>query len=109
MNKNINHNSTPHPIRGDKGATDEGPRNIERDLQNPDMIVPPATDGGTLDNMKFSYYLVCRRLLLEVRSYLDFEDLFRYFLVLRLLHLCLLLLDVVLSYDLYFYSYYNPP
>lgn len=55
MNKNINHNSTPHPIRGDKGATDEGPRNIERDLQNPDMIVPPATDGGTLDNMKFSY------------------------------------------------------
>ncbi|WP_210619563.1 cupin domain-containing protein [Mammaliicoccus lentus] len=55
MNKNINNNSIPHPIRGDNGATDEGPRNIERDIQNPDMIIPPATDGGTLDNMKFSY------------------------------------------------------
>ncbi|UXV35354.1 cupin domain-containing protein [Staphylococcus sp. IVB6181] len=45
----------PEPIRGNKGATDNGPRNIERDLQNPDMIVPPETDGGTLDNMKFSF------------------------------------------------------
>ncbi|MHD0398670.1 cupin domain-containing protein [Staphylococcus simulans] len=55
MNKKINNNDIPQPIRGNDGATDEGPRNIERDLQNPDMIVPPATDGGTLDNMKFSY------------------------------------------------------
>jgi len=45
----------PHPIRGDKGATDEGPRNVARDMQNPDMIVPPETDGGTMPNLKFSY------------------------------------------------------
>ncbi len=44
-----------HPIRGDQGATDEGPRNKERDEQNPDMIVPPETDGGTVHNLKFSY------------------------------------------------------
>lgn len=47
--------SVPHPIRGDKGATDEGPRNIERDKQNPDMHVPPETDGGTFYNLKFSF------------------------------------------------------
>lgn len=48
-------NNIPHPIRGEDGATDEGPRNIARDRQNPDMHVPPETDGGTLHNMKFSY------------------------------------------------------
>jgi len=47
--------SVPHPIRGDEGATDFGPRNMERDKQNPNMHVPPETDNGTLDNMKFSY------------------------------------------------------
>lgn len=40
----------PQPIRGDKGATDDGP-----DLQNPDMLVPPATDAGIIENLKFSF------------------------------------------------------
>lgn len=45
----------PEPIRGDKGATIKIPRNIELDRQNPDMLVSPETDSGTVDNMKFSF------------------------------------------------------
>ncbi|CAI6302551.1 oxalate decarboxylase family bicupin [Bacillus subtilis] len=48
-------NDIPQPIRGDKGATVKIPRNIERDRQNPDMLVPPETDHGTVNNMKFSF------------------------------------------------------
>lgn len=48
-------NDIPQPIRGDKGATVKIPRNIERDRQNPDMLVPPETDHGTVVNMKFSF------------------------------------------------------
>lgn len=45
----------PQPIRGNAGATDPGPRDILRDLENPDMLVPPATDAGLLPNLKFSF------------------------------------------------------
>ncbi|MFC4598302.1 oxalate decarboxylase family bicupin [Cohnella hongkongensis] len=46
----------PQPIRRDgAGATDTGPRDVLRDLENPDMLVPPDTDSGTLPNMKFSF------------------------------------------------------
>ncbi|MEK4876353.1 oxalate decarboxylase family bicupin [Bacillus sp. FSL W8-0102] len=46
----------PHPIRDDgAGATDFGPRDIMRDLEDPDMLVPPATDAGTIPNLKFSF------------------------------------------------------
>jgi oxalate decarboxylase len=46
----------PQPIRKDgAGATDEGPRDVMRDLENPDMLVPPATDAGSMPNLKFSY------------------------------------------------------
>jgi oxalate decarboxylase len=37
------------------GATDLGPRDIMRDKENPDMLVPPVTDAGLLPNMKFSF------------------------------------------------------
>lgn len=44
------------PIRSDgAGALDIGPRNVERERQNPDMIVPPATDFGLVPNLKFSF------------------------------------------------------
>lgn len=47
--------STPEPIRSDgAGALDFGPRNVERDRQNPDIIVPPATDFGLIPNLRFS-------------------------------------------------------
>ena len=48
-------NDIPQLMRGDKGATVKIPRNIERDRQNPDMLVPPETDHGTVSNMKFSF------------------------------------------------------
>lgn len=45
----------PEPIRSDgAGALDLGPRNIARDDENPDIIVPPATDFGLMPNLKFS-------------------------------------------------------
>ena len=45
----------PQPQRPGVGGTDPGPRNIPRDLQNPDMVVPPPTDSGTLPNLRFSF------------------------------------------------------
>ena len=34
------------PIRGNKGATDPGPRNLELDRQNPDVFTPPNGSCG---------------------------------------------------------------
>ncbi|MDF1509583.1 oxalate decarboxylase family bicupin [Robertmurraya sp. DFI.2.37] len=46
----------PQPIREDgAGATDLGPRDVLRDIENPDMLVPPKTDAGTIPNLKFSF------------------------------------------------------
>ena len=47
----------PQPIRKSdgKGWLDLGPRDIWRDIENPDLLVSPQTDGGTLPNMKFSF------------------------------------------------------
>ncbi|PYI56632.1 oxalate decarboxylase family bicupin [Paenibacillus flagellatus] len=48
--------SIPQPIREDgAGATDFGPRDVLRDAENPDLLVPPVTDAGTVPNMKFSF------------------------------------------------------
>lgn len=46
----------PQPIRNDgAGGYDTGPRDVMRDLENPDLLVPPKTDAGLLPNMKFSF------------------------------------------------------
>ncbi len=46
----------PQPIRPDgAGGVDRGPRDIMRDLQNPDMLVPPVTDAGLVPNLRFSF------------------------------------------------------
>src|SRR6202007_2577110 len=45
----------PQPQRPGHGGTDPGPRNITRDRQNPDILVPPSTDHGTLSNLRFSF------------------------------------------------------
>lgn len=46
----------PQPIRFDgAGGTDPGPRDVMRDLENPDLLVPPITDAGTVPNCKFSF------------------------------------------------------
>jgi len=43
------------PIVGDKGASILGPRNEPRALQNPDLLRPPATDHGSMPNLRFSF------------------------------------------------------
>jgi oxalate decarboxylase len=48
--------SIPQPMRPGHGGTDPGPRNLARDMQNPDILVPPPTDHGTLPNLRFSFY-----------------------------------------------------
>jgi oxalate decarboxylase len=45
----------PQPLRDGSGATDPGPRNLTRDRQNPDLLAPPATDSGTIPNLRFSF------------------------------------------------------
>ncbi|WP_339309069.1 oxalate decarboxylase family bicupin [Paenibacillus polymyxa] len=46
----------PQPIRSDgAGGPDLGPRDVMRDMQNPDMLVPPATDNGLLPNLRMSF------------------------------------------------------
>src|SRR5438132_5977903 len=46
---------TPQPTRPGRGGTDPGPRNVPIELQNPDIYVPPATDHGTVPNLKFPF------------------------------------------------------
>lgn len=51
----------PEPIRAaDPGQPPEGagflgPRNRPREAQNPNLICPPATDEGSVDNMRWSF------------------------------------------------------
>jgi len=47
--------AVPQPMRPGHGGTDRGPRNVLRDRQNPDILVPPPTDHGTLQNLRFSF------------------------------------------------------
>lgn len=50
------------PVRGLRGSDDPGPRNITIDLQNPDILIPPETDNGSLPNLKFPFALAHNRL-----------------------------------------------
>jgi oxalate decarboxylase len=52
----------PQPIRGKDGFIDRGPRNIPLDQQNPNILVPPVTDHGTIPNLKFPFSLAHNRL-----------------------------------------------
>ncbi|HEY3658004.1 MAG TPA: oxalate decarboxylase family bicupin [Steroidobacteraceae bacterium] len=47
--------AVPQPQRPGHGGTDPGPRNLGLDRQNPDVLVPPSTDHGTLPNLQFSF------------------------------------------------------
>ncbi|NHN31689.1 oxalate decarboxylase family bicupin [Paenibacillus agricola] len=50
------YDKVPQPIRSDgAGGPDLGPRDIMRDRENPNMLVPPITDSGLLPNLKFSF------------------------------------------------------
>ncbi|GAB6926483.1 oxalate decarboxylase family bicupin [Paenibacillus sp. JCM 10914] len=56
LNDKNDRHQIPQPIRSDgAGGPDYGPRDVMRDLQNPDLLVPPKTDAGLLPNLKFSF------------------------------------------------------
>lgn len=50
------------PIRGTKGATVIGPRNLEVEKVNPDILLPPETDHGGIPNLKFPFAMAHNRL-----------------------------------------------
>jgi oxalate decarboxylase len=37
------------------GGSDPAPGDVAREAQNPDLLNPPATDSGTLPNLRFSF------------------------------------------------------
>ncbi|KAJ5566622.1 hypothetical protein N7535_008260 [Penicillium sp. DV-2018c] len=45
----------PLPFRNGDGTTVMGPRNRDRERQNPDIVRPPSTDHGSLPNMRWSF------------------------------------------------------
>ncbi|WP_028778523.1 oxalate decarboxylase family bicupin [Shimazuella kribbensis] len=52
----LQYDQVPQPIRKDgAGSPDYGPRDVWRDIENPDMLVPPLTDNGLMPNLKFSF------------------------------------------------------
>jgi oxalate decarboxylase len=56
-------NGLPEPVRGDDGATILGPHNIAIERQNPDLLVPPRSDHGTVPNLKYSFAAAHNRVL----------------------------------------------
>ncbi|KAL2009489.1 hypothetical protein VTN00DRAFT_5296 [Thermoascus crustaceus] len=59
------HAENPQPIRGDKGATDPGPRNYYYDKINSDKLAPPGTDNGATINAQWPMGLSHNRLGLD--------------------------------------------
>ena len=53
----------PLPYRNGDGATIQGPRNKDRERENPDLMRPPSTDHGDVANMRYGLYssLCCSR------------------------------------------------
>ncbi|EIW57479.1 oxalate decarboxylase [Trametes versicolor FP-101664 SS1] len=52
----------PQAIRNTLGATIMGPQNIPIALQNPDLLAPPSTDEGSVQNAKWPFALSHNRL-----------------------------------------------
>jgi oxalate decarboxylase len=53
----------PEPIRGDLGASILGPRNIPVERENPDLLIAPNSDAGTVPNLKWPFALSHNRVL----------------------------------------------
>jgi oxalate decarboxylase len=45
----------PQPVSGKLGATIIGPTNPTREAENPDTLVPPRVDHGTMANLRWSF------------------------------------------------------
>jgi hypothetical protein len=56
-------NGNPEPIVGNRGASILGPRNVPIERQNPDALIAPATDAGTVPNFKWPFALSHNRVL----------------------------------------------
>jgi oxalate decarboxylase len=56
-------NTDAESIRGDRGASILGPRNIPLERQNPDLLASPYTDDGIIPNLKFSFAAARNRLV----------------------------------------------
>ncbi|HXW55997.1 MAG TPA: oxalate decarboxylase family bicupin [Candidatus Cybelea sp.] len=52
----------PQPIRGNRGGSILGPRNVPLERENPDLLSSPDTDAGTVPNLKFSFAAARNRL-----------------------------------------------
>jgi oxalate decarboxylase len=50
-----NRDTAPVPVEGNRGAPILGPRNPQREAQDPDLVAPPPTDHGGLPNLRFSF------------------------------------------------------
>jgi oxalate decarboxylase len=53
----------PEPIVGGRGASILGPRNVPIERENPDSLVSPSTDAGTVPNLKWPFALSHNRVL----------------------------------------------
>jgi oxalate decarboxylase len=56
-------NGMPEPVREHEGATILGPHNVPIERQNPDLLVPPRSDHGTIPNLKYSFAAAHNRVL----------------------------------------------
>jgi oxalate decarboxylase len=56
-------NGSPQPIADGRGARILGPQNVPVELQNPDVLISPVTDAGTIPNLKFPYAMARNRVL----------------------------------------------
>jgi oxalate decarboxylase len=53
----------PQPIVDGRGGTILGPRNVPIERQNPDVLIAPETDAGTVPNLKWPFALSHNRVL----------------------------------------------
>ena len=53
----------PQPIVDGRGGTILGPRNVPVERQNPDVLIAPTTDAGTVPNLKWPFALSHNRVL----------------------------------------------
>jgi oxalate decarboxylase len=56
-------NGAPQPIVGERGASILGPRNTAIERQNPDVMIAPETDAGTVPNLKWPFAMSHNRVL----------------------------------------------
>ncbi len=63
INRSNGDSDIPEPIVGDRGASILGPRNVPIERENPDVLVSPVTDAGTIPNLKWPFAMSRNRVL----------------------------------------------